>query len=252
MSMIESIFQLDNNVRINTNRKKQDIFKVSLINGTVWTTSGTKTYEINNQQNYLLFDEAYLRGEAEITLTGGDDKITLENNWFPRCFSQMLLKIGGTEIEGIHSSVGVASTLANFVMTSDIYKRNYGQLSGWIPDTGKGDQDVAGLDHNAGYYWRMKIYNSKKRFSFRFPLKYLFGFCTDYNKILYLIKIRLDLNLKQDPSSEIFYGDTGTTGKIKFNRIELHVPYVEPSLEIEEIITKRLSTKNPMDVIFLK
>jgi len=195
-----------------------------------------------------------LYGEVELTLTGGDDKITLENNWFPRCFSQILLKIGGTEIEGIHSSVGEASTLANFVMTSDIYKRTYGQVSGWMPDTGKGDQDVADIDYNAGYYWRMKIYNSKKKFSFIFPLKYLFGFCTDYNKILYLIKIRLELNLRPDSeiNSEIFYGDTAATGKIKFNRIDLHVPYVEPSLEIEEIITKRLSNNTPIDVIFLK
>ena len=45
-------------------------------------------------------------------------------------------------------------------------------------------KDVADVDYNAGYYWRMKLYNAKKKFSFIFPLKYLFGFCTDYNKIL--------------------------------------------------------------------
>ena len=91
-------------------------------------------------------------------------------------------------------------------MTSDIYKRT-GQISGWLPDTGKGNQDVADVDYNAGYYWRMKIYNSKKKFSFIFPLKYLFGFCTDYNKILYLIKIRLEMSLKPDAEigTEIFF-----------------------------------------------
>jgi hypothetical protein len=254
MTAIESIFELDNTISINNNRKKQDTLKVSPINGIVWSSPGTKAYEVNNQQHYLLFGEAYLYGEVELTLTGGDDKLTLENNWFPRCFSQMLLKIGGTEVEGIHSSVGEASTLANFVMTSGEYRRSHGQVAGWMPDTGKGDKDVADIDYNAGYYWRMKIYNDKKKFSFIFPLKYLFGFCTDYNKVLYLIKIRLELNLKPDSeiSPDIFYGDTGTTGKIKFNRLDLHVPYIEPSLEIEEIITKRLSTNTPIDVVFLK
>ena len=244
MSIVEPIFQLDNNVTFNNNRRKQDILKVSPINGqSIWDSPGNKAYEVNNQQHYLLFSEAYLYGEVELTLTGGDDKIALENNWFPRCFSQIILRIGGTEIEGIHSSVGEASTLANLVMTSDIYKRTYGQISGWLPDTGKGDQDVADIDYNAGYYWRMKLYNAKKKFSFIFPLKYLFGFCTDYNKILYLIKIRLEMSLKPDAEigTEIFFGD----GKIKFNRIDLHVPYVEPSLEIEEIVTKRLNTNTP-------
>ena len=180
MSTTESIFQLDNTISFNNNRRKQDVLKVSPLNGMVWTSPGTKAYEINNQQHYLLFSEAYLYGEVELTLTGTD--ITLENNWFPRCFSQIILRIGGTEIEGIHSSVGEASTLANLVMTSDIYKRTYGQISGWVPDTSKGDRTVDKVDYNAGYFWRMKIYNTKKKFSFIFPLKYLFDFCTDYNK----------------------------------------------------------------------
>jgi hypothetical protein len=254
MSLIESVFELDDNVSFNTNRKKQDILKVSPVSGTVWGSSGVKAFEINNQQHYLLFSEAYLYGEVELRLTGGDDKITLENNWFPRCFSHMILRIGGKEIEGIHNAVGEASTLSNFVMTSNAFRNAHGQIAGWVPDTMKGDQDKVDVDANMGYFWRMKVYNQKKKFSFIFPLKYLFGFCTDYNKILYLIKIRLELNLKPDSeiSPEVFYGDAGTTGKIKFNRVDLHVPYIEPSLEIEEIITKRLSSNKPIDVIFLK
>ena len=84
MTAVESIFELENNISINNNRKKQDILKVSPVNGTIWSSSGPKAYEINNQQHFLLFAEAYLYGEVELTLTGGDDKITLENNWFPR------------------------------------------------------------------------------------------------------------------------------------------------------------------------
>jgi hypothetical protein len=220
MSLIESVFELDDNVSFNTNRKKQDILKVSPVSGTVWGSSGVKAFEINNQQHYLLFSEAYLYGEVELRLTGGDDKITLENNWFPRCFSHMILRIGGKEIEGIHNAVGEASTLSNFVMTSNAFRNAHGQIAGWVPDTMKGDQDRTDVDANMGYFWRMKVYNQKKKFSFIFPLKYLFGFCTDYNKILYLIKIRLELNLKPDSeiSPEVFYGDAGTTGKI--NSIE--------------------------------
>jgi len=250
-TLIEPIFSLDDIIQINNNRNKEDILKIT--SNKDWDETGVHPLEINNQQHFLLFCDAYLYGEAEIALTGGDDKITLENNWFPRCFNQMILNIGGREVEGIHESVGEASTLANLVMTSNTYSKSYGQLSGWIPDTSKGDNDVAGEDLNYGYYWRMKLYNTKKKFSFTFPLKYLFGF-TEYAKVLYLIKIRLELNLrdKSEISSEIFYGSAGTTGELKFNKIELHVPYIEPSLSIEEVVNNRLELNKPIDCVFLK
>ena len=87
LELMENIFNFDDTVTISNNRNKEDILEVGPIFG--------KTFEVNNQQHFLNFSEAYFYGEVEITLTGGDDKITLENNWFPRCFSQMILNIGG-------------------------------------------------------------------------------------------------------------------------------------------------------------
>ena len=86
-----------------------------------------------------------------------------------------------------------------------------------------------------------------------FPLKYIFGF-TEYTKILYLIKIGLILSRKDDGviNADIFYGAATMTGKIILNNLEWWVPYIEPSLEIEELITKRLNTKKPIDCVFTK
>ncbi len=36
-------------------------------------------------------------------------------------------------------------------MSSESYKRTNGQISGWIPDTNKGDNGVTDIDYNAGY-----------------------------------------------------------------------------------------------------
>jgi hypothetical protein len=164
-----------------------------------------------------------------------------------------MLNIGGREIESIQSCVGEASTIANLIMTSDIHKRTYGQLSGWFPDTGKGDNDVADIDYNSGYYWRKKIYNNKKKFAGIFPLKYLLGF-TEYEHPFYLIKISLELNRKDDStlSDEIFYGAAATTGKVSFTTLEWHIPHITPSLEIADKLTKRLNTNKPIDLVFLK
>jgi len=138
-------------------------------------------------------------------------------------------------------------------MTSDTYRKNHGMLSGWIPDSGKGDTDLTDVDYNAGYYWRKKIYNDKKKGTVIFPLKNLFGFC-DYTKILYLLKINLSLIRKDDSviNPDIFYGAAGTKAKIKMERLDFHIPYIVPSLGIEELITKRLISKKPIDVVFMK
>ena len=151
LELIENIFNLDDTVTISNNRNKEDILEVGPILGKTFEGSGIKTFEVNNQQHFLNFSEAYFNGEVELTLTGGDDKITLENNWFPRCFSQMILNIGGKEIEGIHEAVGEASTIVNFIMSTDIYRKTYGQLSGWFPDTNKGDNDIDNIDYNEGF-----------------------------------------------------------------------------------------------------
>ena len=42
------------------------------------------------------------------------------------------------------------------------------------------------------------------------------------------------------------------TAKVTLNSLELWVPYVEPSLKIEKLITQRLNTNNPIQVLFKK
>src|SRR5438093_7065535 len=95
------------------------------------------------------------------------------------------------------------------VSTSDEYKRNYGLISGWCPDTNKCDTDVDNVDANLGYYQRKKFFNAKKTFTMMFPLKGVLGF-TDYTKILSNIKIAIILNRKADSviNPDIFYGAT--------------------------------------------
>ncbi len=103
-------------------------------------------------------------------------------------------------------------------MSSESYKRTNGQISGWIPDTNKGDNDVTDIDYKAGYFYRKKICKDKMKFKIICPLKYLFGFIV-YNKILYLIKISLILNRRDDDlNKNIFYGAATTTAKIKLEK----------------------------------
>ena len=192
----EKIFLLDDVLEFSYNRHKEDYIKQPPTNDNSLNKSGDIRFENNNTQYYISISESFLFAECEIvkgdgTALGNDD-ITLENNWFPRMYNAMRIEIGGREVENIAQAVGEASTLWNFITTSDSYRRTYGLINGWCPDTNKGDIDVDNTanDANQGYYARKKFYNTKKRFTITFPLKSVFGF-TEYTKILTNIKIAL-------------------------------------------------------------
>ncbi len=123
---IESVFQLDNVLSISNQRNKEDILKIPPVSGSdSLNRAGAIRFELNNQQHYICLSEScfvcdfsFIKDDG--TSLGADD-ITLENNWFPRCFNQAILNIGGREIESIQEDSGEISTILILVMTSNTY-----------------------------------------------------------------------------------------------------------------------------------
>ncbi len=96
----ESIFDLDDSLNFSYDRNKEDYLKVSLIDGTTnLNRPGAIRFELNNQQHYINLSDSFISCEFTITksdgTTLGNDDIALENNFFPKCFTQMILTIGG-------------------------------------------------------------------------------------------------------------------------------------------------------------
>ena len=88
----------------------------------------------------------------------------------------------------------------------------------------------------------------KGTFSFRIPLKHIFGFCGDYNKILYGMKQTLTLTRDND-NNAIFRLAAVDAGKIKLEKISWFMPHVMPAdkekIELYKIIEKK--EKLPVD-----
>ena len=70
----------------------------------------------------------------------------------------------------------------------------------------------------------------KGTFSFRVPLKHIFGFCEDYNKILYGMKQTLTLTSNNDDDA-IFRANATANGKITLDNISWYMPHVVPEIE---------------------
>ena len=62
-------------------------------------------------------------------------------------------------------------------------------------------------------------------FSFRIPLKHIFGFCEDYDKIVYGLKYSLTLVRKTD-HDVMFTGAAAGAGKVSLDNISWFMPHV--------------------------
>ena len=65
----------------------------------------------------------------------------------------------------------------------------------------------------------------KGTFSFRIPLKHIFGFCEDYDKIVYGLRHSLTLVRKTDDDA-ILRGAAAGAGKCSLDEISWFIPHV--------------------------
>ena len=81
--------------------------------------------------------------------------------------------------------LGQATKMLGLLKYPDDFSKSKGLNQLWYKDT----LNTADLDHNAGFKIRHDyiINNSRPRgsFSFKIPLKHIFGFCEDYDKVVY-------------------------------------------------------------------
>ena len=92
-------------------------------------------------------------------------------------------------------------------------------------------------------------------FSFRIPLKHIFGFCEDYDKIVYGLKHTLTLTRDNDNTAifkavvlNVGGNDTLPFGKIKLDKITWFMPHVTPADEDKMKLYKIIERKEKIPV----
>ena len=176
-----------------------------------------------------------------------DDPIALTNNGIMHLFKRIRYDLSGQEIENI-MNVGQATTMLGLLKYPDDFSKSKGLNQLWYKDT----TDTAVLADNAGFKIRHDyiIYNSQPRglFSFRIPLKHIFGFCGDYDKVVYGLKHNLTLT-RNDDNEAIYRGANNAAGnplvagKIVLSKISWFMPHVTPAdkdkMELYKIIERK-------------
>ena len=161
-------------------------------------------------------------------------------------FRDIRYELSGQEIEKVNY-VGHATTMLGLLKYTEDFGRSKGLNQLWYKDTIREPNN-----QNVGWnYRRLHITNNsdpKGSFSFRIPLKYIFGFCEDYDKVVYGFKHTLSLT-RTDDNNAIFkaandaQGNPVAAGKVTLSKISWFMPHVMPAdknkMELYKIIEKK-------------
>ena len=199
-------------------------------------------------ESYLIVEGRLLKGDNNSY--GNNDLITLTNNGIMHLFKRIRYDLSGQEIENI-MNVGQATTMLGLLKYPDDFSKSKGLNQLWYKDTSENADD-----DNLGFLFRrfyiVRNSNPKGSFSFRIPLKYIFGFCEDYDKVVYGLKHTLTLT-RNDDNNAIFKTnanngavppvDNVVDGKVVLSKISWFMPHVTPAdkdkMELYKIIERK-------------
>ena len=176
------------------------------------------------------------------------DLITLTNNGIMHLFKRIRYDLSGQEIENLVHP-GQATTMLGLLKYPDDFSKSKGLNQLWYKDTNT--NATIGNNGNAGFNVRRNyIFSSDPvgTFSFRIPLKHIFGFCEDYDKIVYGLKHNLTLT-RNNNDDAIYRNDNDTAGaamgdgRVILTEISWFMPHVTPAdqykMELYKIIERK-------------
>ena len=208
-------------------------------------TIETQDISTHPSESYLII-EGELRKNNDARYAD-DDPIALTNNGIMHLFKHIRYDLSGQEIESLVHP-GQATTMLGLLKYPDDFSKSKGLNQLWYKDT----TGTAVLADNAGFKIRHDyiITNSQPRgsFSFRIPLKHIFGFCGDYDKVVYGLKHNLTLT-RSDNNDAIYRGPNAgaggalAAGKVHLEKISWFMPHVTPAdndkMELYKIIERK-------------
>ena len=250
---MSSILRITDPILKDDSIDKHEDIEYEPVAGTNLNSSGQDIrLTIETQDIFTHPSESYLIIEGELRKEdnnryANDDPIALTNNGIMHLFKRIRYDLSGQEIESLMHP-GQATTMLGLLKYPDDFSKSKGLNQLWYKDT----TDTAVLANNAGFKIRHDyiITNSQPRgsFSFRIPLKHIFGFCGDYDKVVYGLKHNLTLT-RNDDNDAIYKGANNAAGnpliigKVDLKKISWFMPHVTPAdkdkMELYKIIERK-------------
>ena len=265
---MNSILRITDPILKDDSIDRYEEFAYEPITGTNKNTPGQDIrITIETQDIFTHPSESYLIITGQLLKADGTpyvfaNPVTLANNGIIHLFKRIRYELSGQEIENI-MNVGQATTMLGLLKYPDDFSKSKGLNQLWYKDiknTAVIDPDNANF--NAGFKIRHdyifgnanNIAADVGKFSFRIPLKHIFGFCEDYDKIVYGLKHTLTLTRDNDNTAifKAVVNDAGGNdtlfGRVNLDKIIWFMPHVTPADEDKMKLYKIIERKEKIPV----
>ena len=264
--MSVGIYQWPESVLIDESTEEYEDFEYDPVSESLSTLNGRGEirFDVDGVSAFLHPSKSYLYVKGQIKRTDNDlpfaigDNVALANNGIAHLFSQVKYSISGQVTENVLDP-GVASTMLGLLRYPDDFSKSEGMLQGWYKDSGNGRvTDVT----NVGRKERKELlYNTRLGadqrgcFSFCIPLSHFFGFCEDYDKVIYGVTHSLSLFRQDDGYAIHRAANTANAGadidaKVEIKKIKWVIPQIKPSLEIANGLIGEIEKKKIVQIGF--
>ena len=212
-------------------------------------------------ESYLIINGQLLKADG--TNYARNNRVTLANNGIMHLFKRIRYELSGQDIENI-TNLGQATTMLGLLKYPDDFSKSKGLNQLWYKDTKNTTVlDPANANFNAGFKIRHDYIFGKAdndvvpigSFSFRIPLKHIFGFCEDYDKVVYGLKHTLTLTRDNDNTAIYKFNDDDgagndrlALGQVKLSDIIWFMPHVIPADEDKMKLYKIIERKEKIPV----
>ena len=185
------------------------------------------------------------------TAYGGTEEIALINNAPLYLFSKMAYRIDGRDVE-VRENLGQTSSLYLHLQNTSNVAESSGLSACWFPDSSIKAEESKNVGFAARKNFLFKEPSTKGIFSFRIPLKWVFGFCNDYDKVIFGYDHEL-VCLRQNDCYALFkktQAQAIPVGKINITSITLHMPVVTPSINMRTELLEMVENNLPLSIHF--
>ena len=248
------ILQIQEKYTEDNSIKSLEPYSFQPISGTQLNGAGQISIRIENQDSFFLPRRSWLQIEGKLVkdaagaVYGDGDNVAIGNNGLMYLFDNIKYELSGQEIESLYHP-GQATTMLGLTKYSSDYNGGPGLNQCWCLDTSTvADEDNLGFKKRHDYL----IEKSAPKGSFRFiiDLESIFGFCADYDKVMYGFIHTLTLVRSAGSNNAIFKDADADVGKIVMDSITWFMPRVEPSDGEKYQLYKTIESKSALDVGF--
>ena len=258
---MNSMLAIDDESQVDDSIQSYKKFAYLPISGTNLNNANPIVIRVENSDNYFRPSDSEIEFEGTVVkaadgavYTKAEAILALINNGIMFLFDNIKYELSSTEIESVYQP-GQATTMFGLLTKNQSYNTGAGLNSCWLPD----DDDGDAKDENSGWATRRNslFLNNKgagdaNSGSFRFSVRLedIFGFATDYNRVMYGFTHTLTLVRNVSHDDALFGADTAVAGKVKFSKISWILPNVEPSQMANYELVKLINEQRTLSIDF--